>query len=287
MSATTADGAGVDAPAGGDMADPGAGGGDGRPPGFGAAVAAEWSKLVALRSARVSVLLGIVLSVAVTGLLAWAVVATWQEWPADERAEFNPTENALIGILVTSMFFAVLGVTTVTSEYSSRMIALTFVATPRRERVVLAKMLVVAVATMLGTLVAVVGMIVVARLVFAGYDLPGPDTGRTVRLVLGVSAGAGLFPMIGVTVAFVVRSAAGSVTALLAMIFGPPVLGPLLPRWWQQHGERYLPSQATDSLTLPFDSPGQLGTGVAALTVAAWMIGFTALAIAVVRKRDA
>lgn len=258
------------------------------PPGFGATLASEWSKLTSLRSARVTVVLGIVLGIVVTGLLCWAVVATWDEWPPEERATFDPTETSLVGVILTAVFFAVLGLTSVTSEYSSRMIALTFTATPRRERVLLAKMLVVAALTALGTLVAVIGMIVVARTVFAGYDLPSPGAGRTAHIVLGITAGSPLFPVIGVAVAFVLRSAAGSVVALLGLIFGPLAFAPLLPRWWQEQGQRYLPGQATDSLTLRFlDDPAQLGIAMAALTLAAWLVAIIGLAAVVVARRDA
>jgi ABC-2 type transport system permease protein len=261
----------------------------GRPdPGFTATVAAEWTKLASLRSARVTLLLGTVLGIGSTALLGWAVLATWQEWSAEERATFNPVETSLVGTLLTATLFAVLGVTVVSSEYGSRMATLTFTATPRRGRVLLAKVVVVAAATFVATLVAVAGMVLVARVMFAGYDLPTASTGRIVRIVVGVAAGAPLFPVIGIALAFVLRSAAGSVTALLGLLFGPFVLAPFLPRWWQEHGQRYLPGAAGDSLTLPplADSPDQLSTGLAALTVAGWLALFLGLALLVLDRRD-
>ncbi len=66
-----------------------------RDPGFRAAVAAEWTKFSSLRSVRVALVLGVVLGVGATALFGWAVLATWQEWPAEERAEFRPAESAL------------------------------------------------------------------------------------------------------------------------------------------------------------------------------------------------
>jgi hypothetical protein len=52
------------------------------------------------------------------------------------------------------------------------------------------------------------------------------------------------------------------VTALLTLLFGPLVLAPFLPRWWEEHGQRYTPGAAMDSLTLPRfpDSPDQLAS---------------------------
>jgi ABC-2 type transport system permease protein len=192
-----------------------------RAPGFGATVASEWTKLTSLRSARVTLLLGTVLGIGSTALLGWAVLATWHEWSAADRAAFSPIETSLIGTILTGTLFTVLGVTAVSSEYGSRMATLTFTATPRRERVLLAKVVVVAVVTFVATLVAVAGMVLVTRLMFAGQDLPTASTGRVLRVVLGVAAGAPLFPVIAVALTFVLRSAAGSVAALLGLLFGP------------------------------------------------------------------
>ena len=259
-----------------------------RAPGFGATLASEWTKLMSLRSARVTLVLGVVLGVGATALLDWAVLATWQEWSAEDRAAFNPIETSLIGTILTGTLFTVLGVTAVSSEYGSRMAALTFTATPRRERVLLAKAAVVAAATFVASLVAVGGMVVVTRLLFAGEDVPLAGAGRVLRVVLGVAAGTPLFPVIAVGLTFVLRSAAGSVAAMLGLLFGPYVLAPFLPRWWEDHAQRWLPGAASDSLTLPHfaDSPDGLSPGMAALVVAGWLAAFLGLALIALDRRD-
>jgi ABC-2 type transport system permease protein len=259
-----------------------------RAPGFGATLASEWTKLISLRSARVTLVLGVVLGIGSTTLLNWAVLATWKEWSAEDRAAFVPIETALIGTILTGTLFTVLGVTAVSSEYGSRMVELTFTATPRRERVLLGKAVVVAAVTFVATLVAVGGMVLVTRLQFAGEDVPMAGIGRVLRVVLGVAAGAPLFPVIAVAVTFVLRSAAGSVAALLGLLFGPYVLSPFLPQWWQDHGQRYLPGAASDSLTLPSfpDTPEGLSTGLAALVVAGWLAAFLGAGLVVLDRRD-
>jgi ABC-2 type transport system permease protein len=261
---------------------------DRRDPGFRATLASEWTKFISLRSVRMTLVLGTVLGIGSTALLSWAVLATWDEWSAADRAAFDPVETSLIGTLLSGTLISVLGVTAVSSEYGSRMAALTFTATPRRERVLLAKTVVVSVVTFLATLVAVAGMVLVARVMFAGQDLPTASIGRVLRILLGIAAGAPLFPIIGVALGFVLRSAAGSVAALLGLLFGPYVLAPFLPRWWEEHGQRYLPGPASDSLTLPSlpDSPEGLSTWLAALVVAGWLAAFLGLALLVLERRD-
>ncbi|HST64061.1 MAG TPA: hypothetical protein VLM05_02635 [Mycobacteriales bacterium] len=257
-------------------------------PGFAATLASEWTKLASLRSARVTLLLGAVLGVGATALVGWAVLATWTEWSPEDRAAFSPIETSLIGTILTGTLFTVLGVTAVSSEYGSRMAALTFTATPRRERVLLAKVVVVAAVTFVASLVAVAGMVLVTRVMFAGEDVPVASTGRVLRVVLGVAAGAPLFPVIAVAVTFVLRSAAGSVAAMLGLLFGPYVLAPFLPHWWDDHAMRWLPGAASDSLTLPHfaDSPDGLRPWLAALVVAGWLAAFLGPALIVLDRRD-
>ena len=259
-----------------------------RPPGFGATLASEWTKLTSLRSVRVTLVLGVVLGVGLTVLACWAVRATWHEWSAEDRAAFSPVETSLIGTILTGTLFTVLGVTAVSSEYGSRMAALTFTATPRREQVLLAKAVVVAAVTFVASLIAVAGMVLVTRIMFAGEDVPVVGAGRMVRVVLGFAAGAPLFPVIAVALTFVLRSAAGSVAALLCLLFGPYVLAPFLPRWWEDHAQRYLPGAASDSLTMPSfpDSPEGLSTWLAALVVAGWLAAFLGVALLVLDRRD-
>jgi ABC-2 type transport system permease protein len=256
-----------------------------RDPGFAATLRSEWTKFASLRSVRVTLVLGVVLGIAVTGLLGWLIRATWDEWPAEERAAFSVLDTALVGMLLSGILFTVLGVTTVTSEYSSRMAGLTFTVTPRRERVLLAKVLVVAAATLVATLVAVTGMIALSLVVFA--DEPTPEAGRVVRLVLGIAANTAMSSVITVALAFMVRSAAGTVAAILGVTFGPLIIGPLLPTWWEEHGQRYLPAAAMDSLTLPsFSEPSALDTGPAALVVAAYLAAFVGGAWLALTRRD-
>jgi ABC-2 type transport system permease protein len=258
--------------------------------GFPAALAAEWLKLSSLRSFRLTLLLGSALGILVSGLLAWAVVATWRDWPADEVAAFDPVEAATIGTLVTTIFFAVLGVTAVTSEYGSRMIMLTLTATPRRGRVLAAKLIVVSVSTLVVSVVATVGMVLVFRLVVSGADLSGSTAGSAVRTIAATSVLAWVLPFLAVCLATAIRSAAGTVAAVLAFVFLPAIVTPLLPSWWREQGQRYLVGNATDSLALGRGGPDSelfLTRPVAALVLAIWLVAFTALAYVLLERRDA
>ena len=256
------------------------------PVGFGAALGSEWAKLSSMRSFRLTLVLGTVLGIGVAALLAWVVLLTWRDWPAEDVAAFDVTESAMIGTLLTTVLFAVLGVTAVTSEYASRMIMLTLTATPRRGRVLAAKLIVVSAATLVASLVATTGMVVTVRLMLANLDFPASSD--AVRTVLGVSALAWVLPFLAVCLATVLRSAAGTVAAILGFIFLPGILGPLLPSWWSRVGQRYLLGNAADSLSLShLPQPGYLSVPVAALVLAIWLAAFATLAYVALQRRDA
>jgi hypothetical protein len=87
----------------------------------------------------------------------------------------------------------------------------------------------------------------------------------------------------------VLRSVAASLTAVLALMFAPPVLGGLLPEWWQLNVLRLLPGPATDTLATGHlvDSDLEHHPLVAALLVGAWIGLFVWLAVMRVVRADA
>ena len=116
---------------------------------FSATLASEWTKLTTLRSTRIVFALSVVLAVGVTVLASILVGRSWDSWSAADQADFDPALFPLVGGIFAGLLLPTLGVTAVTSEYSTGMIRLTLTATPRRGRVLLAKAAVVAALTLL------------------------------------------------------------------------------------------------------------------------------------------
>ena len=61
-----------------------------------------------------------------------------------DRAEFDPTSVALVGVLFTTVIFGSFAVRSIAGEHSTGMIRTTFAALPNRRRVVAAKAAIVA-----------------------------------------------------------------------------------------------------------------------------------------------
>ena len=260
-------------------------------PGFAATLAAEWVKVASLRSTWISLAIAGVLALLLAALLANIVGVTWDDWSPEDRATFEPVGTGLVGLLVLMIVLPVLGVKAATSEYGSGMIRTTLIATPRRWRVLLAKAGIVAGLSAGTTLVAMIGMLLVSRVVLGSYDIGGADllAGDTLLALAGTAAMAPLFPLLGLALGFGLRSTAGAVTSVLGLLFVPGIVGEMLPTWWQARVLGFLPGPASDSVSVAhldaeyhyFDVLPSL------LVVGAWIAGALALAALALERRDA
>jgi ABC-2 type transport system permease protein len=98
--------------------------------GFRTVAAMEWQKLRTVRSTRYILAL---FAVSMIGLAM--LVLSHEGYPrmsAADRATFDPTHDCFIGLVLGQLLLGVVGVLTITSEFSSGMIRATFAAVPRR-----------------------------------------------------------------------------------------------------------------------------------------------------------
>jgi ABC-2 type transport system permease protein len=259
---------------------------------FTATLRSEWTKLVSLRSTKLLVVLGVVLGIVMTGLLAWVAGMTYDKWDAAGRREFEPIGTSLIGGILSAILFLVLGVKAATAEYGSGMIRLTLTATPQRGRVLAAKGLVVGAISLVAGLVLMAGMFLVAQAIFASYGMRSVSLWEAdaLRTVLGGALLSPLFPVIALTLGIMLRSTAGAVIGIFALIFAPPFLGGFLPAWFAEDVVMYLPGAAGDAISvghLPGAGDDLLSPAVAVVVVVAWLAVFLGAAWAAFERRDA
>jgi ABC-2 type transport system permease protein len=142
-----------------------------------------------------------------------------------------PPETAATGVAVFGVpVLMVLAAMTVTGEYRSGMIRTTFMATPNRSLVLVAKAIVAAVFSAAYAAVMTVAAVLVAQLmapplVGSHLSFVDPDTWR---LVGAITLYAALTAVLGVGVAALLRHSAGAVAVLLLWpLLVEPVLGNL------------------------------------------------------------
>ena len=188
----------------------------------------------------------------------------------------------------TYLFALVMGVTAMTGEYRYQTITPTFLATPRRARVVAAKAFaqlgvgagygVVAVLTAL----VGAGIVMLARGYSLAYDTPG--LWRAVALAIVAVA---LWTLLGMGVGTLLRNQVAAILLALGLaIVLQPILGLVLTALGWDDVAAYLPGAAAAAMTSSSAGEGLLPWWGGALTMIGYAGVFSALGILLSVRRD-
>ena len=236
------------------------------------------AELLKIRSTRTTA--GVVLGMVAIILLFSLLTGLLTKAP---KLATTGDQRDLLGVgEFAAVFSGIAGILAVTSEYRYGTIRPTFLFTPRRRRVLGAK---VAAGVLTGAIFGIVG----AGLAFgigyaclAGRGIGFVLDGRQITLLLfSTVAGAALWGGIGVGFGAVVRSQVGAIIGLLAwgfvaenLIFG---LLPGLGRFGPVHAQDGLVELSTKHL---------LGPAPGGLVLVAWAAALSALGTALAIRRD-
>ena len=212
-------------------------------------VRAEWTKLFTTR-VWLGLLLGACLMVAGFSALLTGFAGSSQNGqpglppvgdPQFEQVAFAVSTNA-------SVLFLILGIIGMTQEYRHRTATPTFLTTPRRGRVVVAKLVAYALAAVpIGLLIVAVNVLVVE--LYAGARGAAPSiSGDNLRVIAGAWAALVIYAVIGVGVGALLRSQVGAIVGALVYLFviegivfrAIPVLAPAI---------KWLPGGALEAMT--------------------------------------
>ncbi len=262
-----------------------------RKPGFGSTLQSEWTKLRSLRSTWIVVSLAIGLSIGFSAVIALTSGLTHDGWNDTVREAFDPVLTTNSGSLFGCIFLIMLGVTAVTSEYSSGMIRTTLIGNPRRLHVFAAKAIVVGLVALAITAISIPGMFLVSQPIFAHYGLATASItdSETSRILLRIILTQALnYAIIPFAIAWLLRGTASAITVALGFLWLPWMLGPVLPEWAKENVLRYLPDVAANSLSgiTAAGSSQYLSTTPAVIVIAVWVIGLLAAAAFVLNRRD-
>jgi hypothetical protein len=187
-------------------------------------------------------------------------------------------EEDLIDVTSASLLFAlILGVLLITWEYRHGTITQTFLVTPVRDKVLVVKALVAAVAGAALVVPALLLMLVIAE-IWIGDRLD--FHGHHVELMGRVFLAAAIVCVLGMEIgASTGRQLGAIIVAFAWTIFTEPALS-----IWGSI-ERYLPIHAIDGI-LGSSGEGSVSFGRGLATIAVYIAALGALAIALTRRRD-
>lgn len=178
--------------------------------GFAQAARMEWIKLRSLRSTWWTLALT---AVAAIGIGVAVGLDT-------KNAADDLTNNALAGVSVGLLLTGVLGVLTMTSEYSSGMIRATLAAIPRRRLVLVAKAAVFGVMTLtLGEVASFIAFFAGGAMLRHGIAAPTLGQPGVLRAVLLSGAGYCLIGLIGLGLGAIIRHTAAAMAVLVGGVY--------------------------------------------------------------------
>ncbi len=246
-------------------------------------VASEWLKFRTLRSTLV------VLGAAMAGMVLFgAIIAHNTRNPAGLDPEDVVASGPLQGYYLGQLLMAALGVLVVSGEYSTGMIRATLAAVPRRQPVLVAKVVVFTAVVGVAMVAASVVAFLVAQAVLSGYrPTYGLSEGSTLRVVVGTGVYLTLVGLLGMALAWIIRSTPGALVATVGLILILPVLFGLLLPSWGTHVAAYLPTGAGASFSTNLPQPNALSPWVGLGVMVAWVVAGLVAASVTLMRRDA
>ena len=259
---------------------------DGRAPGFGAALAAEWTRWTTLRQSRAAPVACAATS-AVVAALFLVTAETTTGVPVGSMPVLDVVTTALLGVDAAAILVVVLVSSLVATEQSTGLTRVALLAVPRRGRRLAASASAVAVGALLCGLVAgVIAYGVGQSVAVAAQGATFSPTEEGVARVVGGSVL--MVPFYG-TAALVfttlTRSLPGGVAGALGLLAAPAVLD-----WFPGNAlggvVRYLPGELIHSISGLDVGVGAVHPLVALVLLAVWAVALVGVTHLCTRTRD-
>jgi ABC-2 type transport system permease protein len=173
-------------------------------------IRSEWIKLRTVRMNFVLVALAVVAPIVIPGLIA----ALGKVSDLDTRQMYDSVAGSSV---LSALLWSVIGTTHITSEFAFNTIRPTFAATPRRAHVILAKVLVLAPATLVVQgAVTVVGLNLASSIANGrGANVDYSTIDGFVVSAAGIAMFAALVTLFGLSIGLIVRSSPASVALVI------------------------------------------------------------------------
>ncbi len=259
------------------------------PPSLRDTMRSEWTKLKTLRSTPVTLAIAAVLVIGLSALASFLIAA-------NEPSELKhgsipaPLQTIQGGWSLGLLAFMVLGVLTISNEYSSSLIGVSLLATPKRSRLLLAKVIVFSVTMfVVAEVMSFINFFVGHAIISAYPDYP--NVSLTTHLVLRVVIGMGIYVtlvgLLGLGTGALLRNTAGSIVACVAFLFILPGILSALPDSWSNPIGEYWPTEAGRRLIVLDHGPNTLSAWWGTADLAAFIVVLLLIAGYALSKRDA
>ena len=226
--------------------------------GLAGVVRSELTKLRSVRSTYWTILALVVVGIGLGALITGLTAGHWSQMSASDQATFDATQESLGGLFFFGqLVMVVLGALVITSEYSTGMIRTSLIVMPRRPVVYAAKTLVFAVVALVVSLVtSLIAFFLGQALLSSTHHNATLSDPNVLRAIIGASVYVTLCGLMAFAVGSLLRHTAGTITAVIGLLFVLPIIISLLPSSVHNAILRWLPSSAGSAISTTVGSQG-------------------------------
>jgi len=260
------------------------------PPGLTDTVRSEWTKLKTVRSTWITLAIAAVFVIGLSALASFLIAANESSELKHNGSIPTPLQTIQGGWSLGLLAFMVLGVLAISNEYSSGLIGVTLLATPKRSRMLVAKVIVFSVSMFVAAEVMSFINFFVGHAIISAYPA-FPNVSLTDHLVLRVVIGVGIYStlvgLLGMGAGALLRHTAGAVVACVGFIFILPGILSALPNSWSNPIGEYWPTEAGRRIILLEHGPNTLSAWWGTADLALFIVIVLLVAGYALAKRDA
>lgn len=250
----------------------------------------EWTKLRSLRSTKIVLLVAVVLTIGFAALVSSVISTRAGQEVAD------PSSNALQIELLLGVFFAefcigILGVLSISGEYSTGMIRSSFSAVPKRLPVLWAKAGVYAAVTLVLMVITILIAFFLSQGILSARGLSISITdGGVARVLFGAVMYLTVTGMFGLGLGAILRNTAAGIATFTGIMLVLPILLNLLKlvsTSWYNAVSPYMPSNAGEQIMYLTKQQDMLSPWTGFAVYCGWTVVVMGIAAILMVRRDA
>ncbi len=241
-----------------------------------------------MRSTYWTYIVAVVAIIGIGVLVASIMRTQWSTLGPTDRANLGPAAISLSGLGFGQLAVGVVGVLTITAEYSTGMIRSTLAAVPRRPVVIASKAAVLAAVTFVVLLVAVFPTFFVAQAILHG-KVPTASLGDPgiLRSLLGAALYLSMLSLFALAIGVLVRRSAGAIAIFMGLLLVVPIVASFLPGKFGENVVKFLPGSAGSQLPTPQVGRHMLGPWTGFGVFCLYTVILLVAAGVVMNRRDA
>ncbi|OLT00243.1 hypothetical protein BJF90_36285 [Pseudonocardia sp. CNS-004] len=202
-------------------------------PAFTDTLHSEWIKFRSLRSTWLTLGGLVVVGLGLPLLSADPAAQGYLTGTIEEQQDWDPTNGSLLMFFIAQLVIGVLGILVVTSEHATGLMQTSLSATPRRHRLLGAKVAVVAAVSLVAGQALAFPAFLIGQAGFAAAGVPHATLAdpRALSAVVGCGLYLAVIALLAVALGALIRATAGALATLVGIVLLVPVLDGMFPPW--------------------------------------------------------